>query len=342
MKVTPVLFSGPMIRALISGGKTQTRRVVKPQPSAQPLVVRVNGKLSAMWREGFGNQVTPCPYGQPGDLLVPALAIPGLDDRYCADICGNIWSSAKGEWRCMKGSPNSRGYLTITPAVDGKYKTKFVHRLICEAYYGPPPDGMSQTRHLDGNQLNNAPVNLDWGTQEQNWSDRAAHGSGIGEQHHNAKLTEAHVQEIRRLAGTNSQRSLADRYGVSQSQIWCVVNDRTWGDERIADPPNMPRWASRLTLRLTDVRVERVQEIADHGDGLCRIDDLEAEGLDQIFDAQDDKADSAQAVEWFACLWDALNAERGYPWESNPWVWALSFEVIHENVDAVLAREKAA
>jgi hypothetical protein len=67
----------------------------------------------------------------------------------------------------------------------------------------------------------------------------------------------------------------------------------------------MPRWASRLTLRIESVRVERLQEITS--------DDIAAEGLD-IGDYGS-----------FAALWDKLNAKRGYGWETNPWVWVISF-----------------
>ncbi len=76
----PILFSGPMIRALLAGTKTQTRRVVKPQPDVDArffdLDVAINMKgepagLAAWFLESNDGGLPPvfCPYGQPGDRL---------------------------------------------------------------------------------------------------------------------------------------------------------------------------------------------------------------------------------------------------------------------------------
>ena len=71
----------------------------------------------------------------------------------------------------------------------------------------------------------------------------------------------------------------------------------------------MPRWASRITLEVTGVRVERVQDISN--------EDVHAEG----FAPWGDKYLS------FADLRDSINANRGYGWDANPWVWVVEFKV---------------
>jgi len=72
----------------------------------------------------------------------------------------------------------------------------------------------------------------------------------------------------------------------------------------------MPRWASRITLELTDVRVQRVQAISD--------DDLIREGMGC-------PAGADVSLALFRDAWDTLNARRGYPWIFDPWVWVLTF-----------------
>ncbi|ODM49113.1 hypothetical protein A9320_17775 [Ruegeria sp. PBVC088] len=103
---------------------------------------------------------------------------------------------------------------------------------------------------------------------------------------------------------------------------------------------HMPRWASRLTLIVTDVRVQRVQEIS--------ADDARAEGVQPVYDPASDTGDPAymnyqKTGEAFAglgaarlsfmTLWDSLNAPRGYGWDVNPWVAAYTFSIHRQNID---------
>ena len=74
----------------------------------------------------------------------------------------------------------------------------------------------------------------------------------------------------------------------------------------------MPRWASRLTLEVVSVRVERVQEISSK--------DAIAEGVEY-----DVSKPGGWPVDRFAFLWDKINGKRGYSWDSNPFVWVIEF-----------------
>jgi hypothetical protein len=74
----------------------------------------------------------------------------------------------------------------------------------------------------------------------------------------------------------------------------------------------MPRWAARIILEITEVRVERLQEIGEA--------DAIAEGFKPL-----DTGSSVSAREQFATLWDQINGRRA-DWITNPWVWAITFK----------------
>jgi len=122
---------------------------------------------------------------------------------------------------------------------------------------------------------------------------------------------------------------IAARYiNPSQSIGYLANEDEAPWLGRIRRPTHMPRWASRLTLVVTDVRVQRLQEISS--------DDAEAEGIvvnDAGLVVIDGMAHTARAA--FRRLWDSINAKRGHGWDANPWVCALTFTVHHGNIDTL-------
>jgi hypothetical protein len=75
---------------------------------------------------------------------------------------------------------------------------------------------------------------------------------------------------------------------------------------------HMPRSASRITLEITEVRVERLQEIS-RGDAM-------AEGC-----PFPNMANGSNPVHWYADLWNSINGNGPGSWDANPWVWCISF-----------------
>lgn len=69
-----------------------------------------------------------------------------------------------------------RRYMCAAVMVGGKPTGKRVHRLVCEAFHGPPPEGKPLALHGDGNPLNNNAGNLRWGSHRENALDRTEHG----------------------------------------------------------------------------------------------------------------------------------------------------------------------
>ncbi len=112
-----------------------------------------------------------------------------------------------------------------------------------------------------------------------------------------------------------------------------------WYSRKSCPSIHMPRWASRLTLRITDVRVERVQDISEENARREGAKPYDVSGL--RFDEYDLidaplKVASKPYKNGFALLWNSINAARGYGWDANPWVWAIEFEVIQKNIDDML------
>lgn len=130
----------------------------------------------------------------------------------------------------------------------------------------------------------------------------------------------------------------------------CLLNGGKWKPSIF-----MPRWASRLTLEITEVRVQRLQE--------CSEVDAVAEGIDPLFSSAEVKArpelhhdpmpwrnylwhgdigrsiTAKQSTAWrhqyssydtptdsYSSLWESINGTGS--WDANPWVWALTFKVV--------------
>lgn len=190
MRERPIIFSAPMVRAILSGAKTQTRRIIKPQPTPC-----IGGGIN--WydkgRSFIGspeNFRSYCPYGKPGDRL----------------WVRETW----GAWPHMLGGVQRE---SLRYRADGEYQNE--------------------------------------------------HGA------------------------------------------------RRW-----RSPIHMPRWASRITLEITDVRVERLQDIS----GM----DAKREGVSVPAHLPHDGADLDYARREYRRLWQSINGPGS--WETNPWVWVIEFK----------------
>lgn len=88
----------------------------------------------------------------------------------------------------------------------------------------------------------------------------------------------------------------------------------------------MPRIHSRLDLRITQVRVEKLQDISE-GDSVAEGVTREANGP-RVYPGTGAARALESYREAYARLWDSINAKRGFGWSVNPWVWVISFEVL--------------
>lgn len=82
---------------------------------------------------------------------------------------------------------------------------------------------------------------------------------------------------------------------------------------------HMPRWASRITLEITEVRVQRLKDITD--------EDAKAEGVTEAGASYEREVYPIESYRRaYSALWDRINGPGS--WSSNPWVWALTFRVV--------------
>lgn len=98
-------------------------------------------------------------------------------------------------------------------------------------------------------------------------------------------------------------------------------------DDRHPLPPwkpsiYMPRVVSRVTLEIASIRVERLQDITE--------EDAKAEGVAAWAAAYCSRRpeDELYARAYFELMWNQINGERGYGWESNPFVWVIAFDPV--------------
>jgi len=246
----PILFSAPMVRALLAGTKTQTRRVVKPQFAADAIPVEmpatdpaggwvVPGHSGVWWCDAAANpdDVRRCPYGKRGEKL---------------------W--VKETWRIGAWDENEGAF-----AID----------------------------YCDG--------------PDKTW---------------------------RKTPETPEGEDLFNR-------LWYQSTDELWAKGIKPDPEgnyhwqpgesplrwrpsiHMPRWASRITLEITSVRVERLQDISEA--------DAIAEGCTQNHNGYfwggphqtGGLKQMATALQAYQDLWESINGPGS--WDANPWVWVLEF-----------------
>lgn len=104
---------------------------------------------------------------------------------------------------------------------------------------------------------------------------------------------------------------------------------------------HMPRWASRLTLVVTDVRVERLQQITEAeaiAEGIERrtVTNLDGSDPQEWWFGADGADGYSSARKAFHYLWDGLNEHRA-SWEDNPWVVAVRFKPFLANIDRMAA-----
>lgn len=214
----PILFSGPMVRAILDGCKTQTRRVIKPEPSKH------EHNTKAHFHTGEGEQ-----------------------DDWTFDI-------GIGRWKCPYGKQGDRLWVRET------------------------------------------------------WADVT-------------RAFQTHDCEEPKVIAFAADDAV---YNTETMTFLEHRNDSGIAVRKWKPSIFLPHCFSRISLEITDVRVERLKGIP--------LEDAQSEGIEI---EQVEQSAGKQWLEQTLCHfikgWDALNAKRGYSWDSNPWVWVIEFKKVEKH-----------
>ena len=121
--------------------------------------------------------------------------------------------------------PNGYGRITI------KRKNMMVHRFVCEVVHGKPPTSKHHAAHSCGKGHEGCcnPRHLSWKTAKENYQDQIDHGTAArGKKYPHCRLTEDDVRRIRDLAGSLTQKEIAQRFNVDRSHVCDIINRKRW------------------------------------------------------------------------------------------------------------------
>lgn len=229
MQERPIIFSGPMVRAILDGKKTQMRRVVKWRPREEGLNLGFSGlELDFYMRDEFTS----------GWVL-------------CSRDGSGCWNDRTWPAHCPYGEFGNRLWVRET-----------------------------------------------WALEEP---------SGID-------------YPLRIMYRADKVRRKIDPDSVQWEQIAAKNEKGGWRPSI-----HMPRWASRITLEITAVRVERLHDITERDAIDEGVEPFENEDYDEEDPGEDEEY---SYVSGFAELWNTTNQKRGYGWDTNPWVWVVSFRKV--------------
>ena len=164
----------------------------------------------------------------------PIPSMPG----YYASGDGDIWALRRG---VLTQYTNAAGYKFVSIKREGRWTSRAVAPMVCEAFHGPPPYEDAEADHIDERRGHNRKGNLRWLPRAVN---RRIRDVRAGERHPHRKLTQDAVDQVRAAPNPSAEdiKRFANAYGVSRGTIRAVLRGEAWSS----------RWAeNRITLRRT-------------------------------------------------------------------------------------------
>jgi len=363
MKERPILFSAPMVRAILDGRKTQTRRIVKPQPDFIYRLtddrIRVDGSFplsvkgsdyaitdTDIWRsfEEHSDSSERRLHGGQRWSRVFTNEIRRIWAKGARGVVSACWPhDAQGVSLCFYVPQQCQGNETCSSVDLHGVSWNAENEIAASA----APGRESRKQRSGQSSVGNARGKLDG-------------QGGAREGHKGGEASRIEAHEFREksysVGGDEGNcepkecgQGLGNVAGVNFGNLPWIVGTRLWVRECWApvstfDPStdtgvvysadkmyggavvawkwrpsiHMPRWASRITLEVVEVRVERLQDITEH--------DAEREGAatcDHFADAKRGHPLQPHKTS-FAWLWNKINGRDS--WIANPWVWVVVFK----------------
>ena len=145
-----------------------------------------------------------------------------------------------GNWRggrALKPFQRKDGYCTIGLWRDGKQATCLIHRLVCEAFNGPPSNPTDHAAHDNGISNDNRAENLIWKPAASNLEDKRRHGThSAGETHGGAHITEAAVVRAFELRADGlTLKEIGNDVGLHFSTVAEILARKRWAHVAIPD-----------------------------------------------------------------------------------------------------------
>lgn len=166
-------------------------------------------------------------------------AVIGYEGLYEVSDCGNV--RRIGAWcdgrktkpaEMLSGKVTKSGYKRVTLHRERDKHEFGVHRLVAAAFLGPLPSFIHQVNHKSGVKTDNRPENLEYVTPSVNQlhSYRVlGTPSRPGSKHHNAKLSENEVIELRSLRASGWHlKKLAVKFGISVPTVCWIAKRKSW------------------------------------------------------------------------------------------------------------------
>lgn len=155
----------------------------------------------------------------------------GFEGIYEVSLSGKVKrvlpSMGAAVGKVLKQHTNEAGYKAVTLRKNGKYQTKYVHRLLLESF---SKESHETVNHKNGVKSDNRLENLEWCSNKDNLIHACrVLGKRRGTNHWASKLNEKSVAAIRKMVSRGATHQMAaDKYGVSRISVTYIVSRKTW------------------------------------------------------------------------------------------------------------------